>query len=326
MNFSVTRRKVPSRSSTSVTTEVQSLLEGLNMLGADVILQSSDLIYFRVHKSTLAISSPFFNDLFSLPQPPDGEVVDGLPIIHVSENAETLHSLFTLLYPIPSVMPTSYENNLDLVAASEKYSMDIVLSTVRNEMVLPATEASFRAYTMASSKRLIPEMEAAARVTLDRPMTFELIMDDLLFFEGSALQDLIDFRQRCRDNLLSFFVSFVNSKDSLSKAWRNSCQYYREDIPEWFRNLVSQHIKNLQDPYDCPLPNTSTLRKEINEAARSHLSETRCAPCSKLYYADWDALCDKWLRRVTKARDKVRITSSPSWNCRFHVICRNPSV
>ena len=54
---------------------------------------------------------------------------------------------------------------------------------------------------MASSKRLIPEMEAAARVTLDLPMTFELNMDDLLFFEGPALQDLLDFRHRCHDNL-----------------------------------------------------------------------------------------------------------------------------
>jgi hypothetical protein len=77
------------------------------MQGADVILQSSDLVSFRVHKSILAISSPFFNDLFSLPQPQHDTAVDGLPIVHMSEDAELLHSLLTLLYPIPSVIPDS---------------------------------------------------------------------------------------------------------------------------------------------------------------------------------------------------------------------------
>ncbi|KAF8261516.1 hypothetical protein EI94DRAFT_1606405, partial [Lactarius quietus] len=146
----------------------------LNMQGADVIFQSSDLISFRVHKSTMAISSPFFNDLFSLPQPPDGKAIDGLPVVCVSEDAELLHSLFTLLYPIPSVIPTSYKKSLALLTASEKYSMGTVSSTVRSKMVLPTTKDAFHAYAIMSSKQLIPEMEAAARLTLNHPMTFEI--------------------------------------------------------------------------------------------------------------------------------------------------------
>ena len=323
MSFSVTRRETPSQSSTSAKPGAQLLLKGLNMVRADVILQSSDLVSFGVHKSTLAISSPFFNDMFSLPQPSDGGAIDGLPVVHVSEDAETLYSLITLLYPIPSVMPASYDKTLDLLTASEKYSMDIVLSTVRGKMVLPDTEASFRAYAMASRKRLIPEMEAAARVTLDCPMTFERIMDDLPFFEGSELQDLLDFRKRCHDNLLSFFVDFVKCNDSLSKAWINGCSrpYYsnQDTIPDWLRQLVSRHIENLRGQYPCPLPNSSTLRNEFNKAIRDH---GRCDQCSKLP----DALFDKWFRRVRKVRDKVRITCSPPWDCRVHILRRYPSI
>ncbi|KAH9058178.1 hypothetical protein EDB87DRAFT_1578178 [Lactarius vividus] len=95
------------------------------MQGADIILQSHGLISFRVHKSTLAISSPFFADLFSLPQPPNDTVVDGLPIVQVSEEAELLHSLLTIFYPIPSVIPDSYEKTLALLAALYKYNIDI---------------------------------------------------------------------------------------------------------------------------------------------------------------------------------------------------------
>ncbi|KAH8985639.1 hypothetical protein EDB86DRAFT_2327709 [Lactarius hatsudake] len=179
-------------------------IDSLVTQGADVILQSPDLVSFRVHKSILAMSSPFFTDLFSLPQPYNDGVVGGLPVVQVSENAELLHSLLTVIYPIPSVIPDSYEKTLALLAALEKYNMDIALPPVRSEIgrQLPTTETAFRAYAIASSKRLIPEMETTARFTLDHPMTFDVITDALPLFEGSALHDLVRFCKRCRDNLL----------------------------------------------------------------------------------------------------------------------------
>ncbi|KAH8990722.1 hypothetical protein EDB92DRAFT_1862887 [Lactarius akahatsu] len=56
-DFSLTQK------STLETTGALPLPEGLNMQGADVILQSSDLISFCVHTLTMAILSPFFSDL-----------------------------------------------------------------------------------------------------------------------------------------------------------------------------------------------------------------------------------------------------------------------
>jgi hypothetical protein len=305
------------------------------MQGADVILQSSDRIFFRVHKSIMAISSPVFNDLFSLPQPPDGEAIDGLPVVHVPEDAEVLHSLLTLHYTIPSVMPTSYEQTFALLSASEKYSMDMVSSTVRSAMVLPTTEAAFRAYAIASSKGLIPEMEVTARLTLDHPMTFEVIVDILPMFEGSALHNLLDFRERCRLNLLSFFVSFVDGNDSLSEAlkgctWTEHLSFGLETgnkvirVAEWFGDLVTQQFKNLQEPYACPLPKSSTLLKEYNEVLDAHIAKLKCSNCIKLYSASSTVTHrDDWLRRLTRTRDKVRIICSPSWHYMFHIMCKN---
>ncbi|KAH8981767.1 hypothetical protein EDB86DRAFT_2760518, partial [Lactarius hatsudake] len=175
--------------------------------------QSSDLVSFHVHKSILAsISSPFWNDLFSLSQPPDGEVVKGLSVVQVSEGVELLHSLFTgtVLYPIPFAIPDSYEKTLALLTASQKYNMTMVLSAIRSEIgrQLPTTEAAFRAYAIACSKQLIPEIETAVHLTLDHPMTFKVIADALPLFEGSALSDLVCFCKRCHDNLVSFFDDF----------------------------------------------------------------------------------------------------------------------
>ena len=77
--------------------------------GANLIIRSSDLINFRVHKPVLAMASPFFEDLLSLPQPSDSEIIDGLPVVQVSEDSELLNSLISILYPIHAVIPKSYK-------------------------------------------------------------------------------------------------------------------------------------------------------------------------------------------------------------------------
>ena len=84
----------------------------LDLPDANIIIRSSDLVYFRLHKSVLALVSPFFEDLLSLPQPSDGETVDGLPVVQLSENSELLNSLVSILYPVRRVIPSSYEKVL----------------------------------------------------------------------------------------------------------------------------------------------------------------------------------------------------------------------
>jgi hypothetical protein len=82
---------------------------------ANIIIRSSDFVDFRVHKSVLTMTSPFFNDLLSLPQPSDSETFDGLPVIQLSEDSELLNTLVSLLYPVRTVIPSSYEKVLYLL-------------------------------------------------------------------------------------------------------------------------------------------------------------------------------------------------------------------
>ena len=79
--------------------------------------------------------------------------------------------------------------------------MDAVQSNVRAAIKLgtfpaPVKAQGFSAYAMASSMRLVPEMENAARLTLGQPMTFESLGEDLRSFKGRALCDLIRYRKR----------------------------------------------------------------------------------------------------------------------------------
>ncbi len=147
------------------------------------------------------MSSPFFKDLLSLPQPPDDELVDGLPVIQLSEDAGLLNSLISLFYPIYPVIPDSYEKVFTLLAACQKYDMESVQSDIRDEIKLgrfpaPVEAEAFSAYAIASSMGLIPEMENAARLTLGYPMTFDSLGEELRSFKGRALCDLVRYRKR----------------------------------------------------------------------------------------------------------------------------------
>ena len=201
-----------------------SLPECLDMSEADVIVRASDLTTFPVHKLVLASSSPIFRDMFTLPWPQNNEMVNGLPVVDVSEDAELVRCLITILYPIPSEMPGSYDRALDLLAAAQKYDMDAVQSSIRAEVTSrppPALDGAqvFRAYAIASRNGLTQEKDKITRLTLDQPMTFEHLGDELRLFEGRALSELAHFRKSCRDNLLTWFNLYLNLNSDPSKIW-----------------------------------------------------------------------------------------------------------
>jgi hypothetical protein len=95
-------------------------LETFDLPDANLIIRSADRVDFRVHKSVLALVSPFFKDLLSLPQPSDSEIVDGLPVVESSEDSELLNTLVSMLYPIPMVISKSYEKVLYFIATCQQ--------------------------------------------------------------------------------------------------------------------------------------------------------------------------------------------------------------
>ena len=166
---------------------------------ASIVVRSSDKVNFRVHKSVLAMSSPFFKDLLSLPQPSDGELMHGLPVVELPEDSGLLYNLILLLYPISLVIPDSYKKVFALLAVCQKYEMEsvqfIIRATIKaGKFPAPVKAEGFSAYAIASGFGLVPEAEDAARLTLGQPMTFESLGDGLRLFKGRALCDLIRYR------------------------------------------------------------------------------------------------------------------------------------
>jgi BTB/POZ domain len=293
------------------------LPELLDVPDANLIIQSSDLVNFRVHKSALAMTSPFFKDLLSLPQPSDSETIDGLPVVRLSEDAELLNSLLSVVYPVRLVIPKSYDKVLYLLAACEKYDMDRVQSVIRAEVdrgifPSPAGREVFGAYSIASDKGLAPEMEAAARLTLDYPLTYEALGEELRLFEGPALCHLARFRKRCTDNLIACLKSFVKADaPGPSKIWVGcpsvtSPGYHSTSavFPTWLTQGLSWDDLKLQ-VFTHPLPTPSSIRGRYMTAIQSH---DKCNFCLRMHAKEGSAFCAELESKLASARDKVHIS------------------
>jgi len=303
---------------------ITSLPEPLHVPDASLIIRSSDLVDFRVHKPVLAMSSPFFTDLLSLPQPPKSGSVDGLPVVHLPEDAELLNSLVSMLYPVHPVIPDSYDKVLHLLAACQKYEMVQIQSFIRAEVnregfPAPVGAEVFRAYAIASSKGLIPEMEKAARLTLDYPMTFESLGEGLRFFEGSALHDLARFRKRYKDNLATSLKSFLQVNDSgPSDIWigcpdvmpRNSSGTNPPPaLPTWLRQLLSrgnnwftQFLSLENSTFACTFTTPSNIREKYLTALKTHPD---CNFCLWAHTTMGPTFCADLENRLTQAQDEV---------------------
>jgi hypothetical protein len=298
------------------------------MPDADVVLRSSDLIDFRVRRSTLATSSPFFEDLFSLPQWSDREVVGGLPVVRLPEDAEVLNSIVSMLYPVSPEVPKSVDNVLTLLAACQKYDMTTALTSIRaevsrRELLSPTSTEHFRVFAIACRKRLIPEMKAAALLTLTSPgsLSFVYIGSHMRYFESWAMLDLFLFHQRWKDSVTSCHVAFFDIRNGPSKIWvdcptprpckrQPSGEYLadRPSLPTWFDEVfASQSFK--QGTVVFPSITRSSFRPGYLKALRGHISKTDCSFCMKTHTLKGEEYCVDFENPLARAWD---VQYSPS--------------
>ncbi|KAH9954192.1 hypothetical protein BC827DRAFT_1244271 [Russula dissimulans] len=319
--FSISREDSFSEDIMRTPTATHPLPESLDVSDADIVIQSSDLENYRIHKSILVSSLPFFRDMFSLPQPPNKETIDGLPVVRFSEDAELIRALITVLYPIPPEIPTSCDRVLALLATTQKYDMaafvqpSIRAEIARRVLPVPAEAQPFRAYAIAFSNMLSPEMETAARLTLDHPLTLESIGKDLLLFKGSALRELVSFRKNCRDRIVSCLKSFLDTRSGPSKIWLG-CPRSRDPqhfgllsilsdgpiLPSWLQALFTQQIDR-SEPYLSQgfiNPRSIYLAALLNHSS----GPNGCPFCLMVHAREGERYCALLEQELTNARNQ----------------------
>jgi BTB/POZ domain len=283
------------------------------MSNADVILRSIDRVNFRVHKSVLATSSPFFDDMFTLREPTNAETIDGLPVVDLSEDAETLDSLMSMLYPVPPEIPKTNDNILALLAASQKFEMDSVQSSIRAQvkhkgLLSPKGAEAFRVYALACQKKLIPEMKTAAYLTMGYPFTFEYLGEALRSFEGWALRDLASFRQLCTDSLVSCLKGFLDQGNGVLGVWVGCpgplpvVRPKNEGSPPiWLQDLFSGLLAQLYGSTYTLDP--SHFHKEYSKALNDHISKRDCHVCARVHALSGEEFCLEIRDTLTQAQN-----------------------
>ncbi|KAH9166771.1 hypothetical protein EDB89DRAFT_2232722 [Lactarius sanguifluus] len=224
-----------------------------------------------------------------------------------------------MVYPIHSELPASYDRVLALLAAAQKYDMGAVQSSISAEVArrpspTPEGVLAFRAYAIASNSKLTPEMEMAARLTLDRPMTFEYLGDELRLFEGRALRELASFRKGCRDNLVSCIESFL-SINSGSKIWVDCPKRPKSSpptvtLPTWVHNLFGPLIEELKQAFTSPLIKPSSIREKYLEALRKHAAPDLCTSCLGVHALKGEWYCMQLEKALAQAREKMPVVST----------------
>ena len=181
----------------------------------------------------------------------------------------------------------------------------------RGEYPAPKGAEAFTAYAIASAKRLIPEMENAARQTLDHPMSFEVLGEGLRMFEGWVLRDLVNFRRRCRDNVVKCLDLFLDVRQGPSRIWAG-CPEVRAAriivhvprkpvLPKWLNQLLTGIQNDLKRNFISPLDISPRIRREYTTA----LIHDSCDFCSTMHDKKGSTFLEELDDNLAQARNKV---------------------
>jgi hypothetical protein len=110
---------------------------------ADLILQSSDKVHFRVFKVVLSLASPIFADMLSIPSPPSQDFLDEVQVVPLSEHSIALDAALRHIYPMrpPKADPLHYASILAefarkyQVEALDKFITDYLMDSIERDPV-----------------------------------------------------------------------------------------------------------------------------------------------------------------------------------------------
>ena len=300
---------------------------------ADIILRSSDNIDFRVFKLFLSLASPFFETLFSIPQPAeengDQEVMDGLAVIPVTEDGKTLDALLRFCYPCTLANDPNIEvlkDAMDVLNAAKKYSIDAIEKKARQAIANPKIlEAEpLRCFVIAHQGSLREETLLAARYTLTQPL-IPSWFQEIELITATDLLSLLTYHRRCGDAVyalrldLSWITSHYRSLEACSwlsgrhlDAYKVStnCGCVRSDslrryalfkisLPQWWESFMEETFLALRDK-----PCKETVQALAEKTVQT-VKARNCQTCSPKVTEGMRDFLDLFTRKIEETVSQV---------------------
>ena len=298
---------------------------------ADVILRSSDNVDFRVFKLFLSLASPVFETMFGLPQPseganPDEGTDDGLPVVPVSEDSETLDALLRFCYPSTLAEDPSLENFIfaaKVLEAAKKYSLDAIERIVSKALFTPniLEVDSFPCFAVARRADLREQCALAAKYSLREPL-IPTRFEGIQLISSIDLLALLTYHQNCANAVLELQTALTwiqnHYQQHTAAAWifgcgsgsgscnlgrSNSGKYklFDNEAPPWWEDFMNDTFVGLRDR-----PCAQTVEKKAEDAIQKfRRNYTRCSRCPSVISSGIREFVTLFTNKVEEATAKV---------------------
>jgi len=247
---------------------------------ADLVLRSgaSSPVDFRVHRCILAASSPFFSDMFTLPQPNSTNASSSAPVVEVSEDGETLEKLLCLIYPVPKPVIHDLDELTVVLEAANKYDVTVAIDILRALLVTPAfiEKEPLRVYSIACRFDLEEEVKIASRHTLSMNVLDCPLSEDLKHITAYQYHQLLDLHKTRAKAAQELLLLHEDVKCMMC----NGTHYGQFIPPKWWKDFEQRARKELSLK---PTTDTIFSMPFLAESARAGCE--RCAV--SIFEAQW---------------------------------------
>ncbi|KAG6818742.1 hypothetical protein H0H93_002198 [Arthromyces matolae] len=262
---------------------------------ADIILQSCEQqnpSLFHVHRCILAAGSPFFRDMFTLPQGP--AVSHQIPVIPMAETHNTLLTLLEFIYPVEDPHIPTLDDLVPVLEAAVKYDFLSVIATLRKLIVLPRfVEADpTRVYAIASRFELEDEARIASKHTLNVRVLDTPLSDDLKHITAYSYHRLLDLHTR----RVNAAIGLLKASSDIKCMQCNGSSYSVYVIPKWWYQFEKMAKEELSVRPTTEVIFESGFMAQVAMAAE-------CPRCAGSILDSW-----KFLQGLKKAIDELPAT------------------
>ena len=240
--------------------------------GADITLRSQDSYDFRVSRIYIANSSPILAELIrsTIDSPSNANPEASTPVVQLQERGEILQSLFTFIFPVTPLLPSTPEEIMELLSVAQKYQMETASTHIRGSIArynsLPTDlEPALRIYALAQKYGLLPEaLQAARTIILKQPMAIEDFENKLEVMTGASLYELWKYYKRVQVILESDLTKFQMSCARGTITGLRCTNHSSSQIPIWLDQYINC-MKNSPNLFDFAGLNIAMARHIKNE-------------------------------------------------------------
>ncbi|KAI0797181.1 hypothetical protein C8Q75DRAFT_791015 [Abortiporus biennis] len=221
-----------------------------NFPDADLVLRSScpDVIEFRVHRCILSAASPFFRQMFTLPQSPQPDAESPIPTIDVSENSGTVETLLRFVYPMVDPTFDSLNDVIPVLEAATKYDMTFAIESLRRTLVRPefVKESPMRVFAIACRFDLEEEIRVASRHTLNINLLQCPLSEDLKHITAYDYHRLLNLHDQRAEAAVEVLAR-IPVPDDVKCMMCNGTHYGILIAPKWWDDYRQRAMEELKE-------------------------------------------------------------------------------